>query len=317
MEYKKTIENKDISYYKNDIIGKGSFSVVYRGKYKNMIVAIKKIDLARLEQKSHKLVRTEIDIIKRLQNKPHKNIVQTIDILEDKEKEQIYIVMEYCSNGHLGNLLKKNKPHSESFTLHFMKQLIEAINHLYNNKIIHRDLKPRNLLLTNNYNDLKICDFGFSHIYKQNEMLTTFCGSPLYMAPELLNNKKYDYSAEVWSIGMIFYEILFGIHPFEKCSEINELIKVTKKIIIPPKLKIKYKLTNNCLNLLQKMLEEKIETRINILDIFDHLWLKKNDNLFLKLDEYDSDTEIYDMDNISIYSNNTMENSSIIFNFDD
>ena len=99
MEYKKTIENKDISYYKNDIIGKGSFSVVYRGKYKNMIVAIKKIDLARLEQKSHKLVRTEIDIIKRLQNKPHKNIVQTIDILEDKEKEQIYIVMEYCEGG--------------------------------------------------------------------------------------------------------------------------------------------------------------------------------------------------------------------------
>jgi len=190
--------------------------------------------------------------------------------------------MEYCENGDISRII--GKPIKESIVKYYFRQLINALVFLYENKIIHRDIKPKNILLKNNKKELVLCDFGFARIKSKLERINTICGSPLYMAPELLDKKSYTEGVDIWAIGMILYEMLYGEHPYKNCSDLTDLKEFSKKeITIPPHGTINY-ISDECLDLLKKMLNKEEKLRINLEDIARHIWFNGKLKM-LKLEE--------------------------------
>lgn len=166
--------------------------------------------------------------------------------------------MEYCDSGDLRTYLKK--PIKEKWCQFFFCQLANGLKYLDKYNILHRDIKPKNILLTNKKKVLKIADFGFAKKQSKNIKLhETICGSPLYMAPEIMENNKYNNQTDLWSIGMILYEMLYGFHPYESCKNIRQLLSMIDHgiIEIPPKNTQNKNISIECLDLLQKLLQKK------------------------------------------------------------
>jgi serine/threonine-protein kinase ULK/ATG1 len=220
-------------YTKKKYIGSGSFAKVYKGQniITKQIVAIKVIYKNKLNKQINSKIDLEIKVLK--ENNNHNNIVKLIDVLYSDDLKYVYIIMEYCENGDLSTYIKNNKLNEEQVK-YYMIQLKNGLEYLRNNNIIHRDLKPANILLTQNYKILKIADFGLAkNIHDYSELMDTLCGSPLYMAPELINNKKYNLQSDLWSIGIILYEMLYHKHPYGNPQNIIELIdKINNHVII-------------------------------------------------------------------------------------
>lgn len=193
--------------------------------------------------------------------------------------------MEYCENGELINIL--GSPIEETMARYYFKQLYEGLIYLNNNKIIHRDIKPKNLLLKSNSKEIKIADFGLAKIYSGLTRINTVCGSPLYMAPEILGEKSYSHTADIWSLGLILYELIYGYNPYKKCNDMDELKdEMLKKEIKYPKIKI----SNECEDILKKLLDKNESTRIKLHEINNHPWMMSVKNNII----YDSDEEIYE-----------------------
>jgi len=261
-----------------DIIGEGTFSSVYKGKnLTNQInVAVKKINRKGLK-KMRSYIDREIKIMKKLN---HKNILKLYDVIyEDYQgEENIYIILEYCSRGDLSKFLNGN-PLREKFAKKYLKQLSEGIKYLLENNISHRDLKPQNILI---YDDLslKITDFGFAKTINSECMSQTVCGSPLYMAPEILNYKKYTDKADLWSVGVILYEMLTGKTPY-KANNIYDLVRMMKyeEVIIPNYIN----LSSECKHILFSLLQKDPKKRLTWEKFYHHPWFtdhEKIDNLY-------------------------------------
>jgi serine/threonine protein kinase len=220
------------------------------------------------------VLKNEIDRITQLKKSDiHENIVKYYDIYDDEY--YAYIVMEYCDSGDLSKIL--GRPVKEHYVKHYMKQILNGIKYLHDQDIIHCDIKPSNLLLTNNKKTIKICDFGFSkNMDDVNNIkyIEGICGTPIYMAPEIFKKKQYGYFTDIWSIGIIFYEMLYGERPFTQCTNITQLIKkLEKKIkIMPPKFTLNM-VSEDCVVLLQSMLNKNMNERVKIMDIINHTWL--------------------------------------------
>ena len=204
--------------YDSNYIGKGTFSKVYIG-YKNdnseKKYAIKKI-YKKSDSKYIKYVKLEIEIMNKLN---HQNIIKLYETI-DTEK-YVFLILELCDTD-LYTYINNNRI-DESTTKFIIKQIIEAIKYIMDNNIVHRDLKPHNILINKETKQIKICDFGFAKEFKDTLLSDTVCGSPLYMAPELLQNQKYNIKSDIWSIGIIMYEIVMKDHPF-KSNNISDLI---------------------------------------------------------------------------------------------
>jgi serine/threonine protein kinase len=283
----------DYEIYNDRLLGEGSFSFVYLGRYigqhkknikNNTTVAIKIL-------KSSKLIimpkiKDEIKIMKIIKNDPHPNIVGCHDIIE--KNDMIYIILEYCDSGNLKDIIRR--PIKEKYVQFYFSQLKNGLKYLEKYNILHRDIKPKNILLTNNKKILKIADFGFSTEHSNNILHETICGSPLYMAPEIIEKTAYNNQIDLWSIGMILYEMLYGEHPFEECRSITELRNlINKNIKIPPSDNLNMDISNECISLLKKLLQKDVNIRINWGDFFDHPWLNVFDTTSKspsKMDEY-------------------------------
>lgn len=187
----------------NETIGYGSFSIIYKGTIRNTNtqIAIKKIT----KIVDSKYINNEISLMKKIS---HQNILKLYDIIIQPNNE-IYLILEYCSGGDLSKyILSKEVVYDKKY----FNEIINGFKYLYQNDVLHRDIKPQNILI--HENSIKISDFGFAKAYEENELLSTFCGSPLYMAPEILKNKDYANSSDVWSLGVILYELLVKEHPY-------------------------------------------------------------------------------------------------------
>ena len=184
--------------------------------------------------------------------------------------------MEYCDCGDLRLYLKK--PIKEKWCNFFFNQLATGLKYLNKYNILHRDIKPRNILLTNNRKILKIADFGFA---KQNEkkisLYNTICGSPLYMAPEIMEYNNYNNQTDLWSIGMILYEMLYGKHPFDSCKTFRDLLDMIENstIEIPPKNTKNTNVSAECIDLLQRLLQKTVLNRLTWDEFFGHPWFNK------------------------------------------
>lgn len=258
-------QQRDLGAYKvGGEIGRGSFANVYKGKHQasGAPVAIKSVLRARLNKRLLESLDHEISILKRI---THPHIVSLIDF--QQTNSHFYLIMEYCSLGDLSFFFRKRKELINSHPLiaslfqryppapdnglhedlarHFLKQLASALEFLRENDLVHRDIKPQNLLLcppkkteqeakAAGYKALwelpvlKLADFGFARILPSTSMAETLCGSPLYMAPEILRLEKYNHKADLWSVGAVLYEMVAGRPPFHAATHTDLLAQITK-----------------------------------------------------------------------------------------
>ena len=201
----------------------------------------------------------EINILTNIEKNPH--IICYYDML--KTSNNFYFVYEYCNGGTLDGLLRKDNRIEEKKALLFFKQLLEAFQVLNKYNIMHRDLKPDNIFFHNDV--IKVGDFGFCKSLEKAQMTKTMLGSPIYMAPEILNGQIYSNKADIWSIGVVLYEMLYGYCPFES-SSIPKLIEVLKEteLDFPNDVLV----SNETKKLLRKILTKDPQKRIEWMELF-------------------------------------------------
>ena len=242
-------------YYYREPIGYGSFSIIYKGfTYDTQTpIAVKKI--TKVIDKKYFL--NEIETMKKLN---HPNILKIYDVVNTKDNT--YLILEYCNGGDLQSYIKKKYT---KYDLLYLKEILIAIEELYKNNILHRDIKPQNILIHNH--SIKISDFGFSkNLIGENELMQTYCGSPLYMAPELIYGSNYNFKSDIWSLGVILYELVTKKHPYPVTNR-EELLELNQKGY-----NINYGLIHNnyLRDLIQMLLEESPNKRIDWKDIFKY-----------------------------------------------
>ena len=246
-------------------LGQGTFGIVVLATHQltGEKVAVKILEKEKIIQEADKTrIEREIKILKNLR---HNNIVHLYDIKETGSS--LYIIMEYIPGKELFDYIVSKKRLSEIEACNFYQQIISGIEYLGKIRVVHRDLKPENLLLDNKKN-IKIVDFGLSNIYPNNELLKTACGSPCYAAPEMINGELYKgLGADIWSSGIVLYAMLCGYLPFEDSD--NEILY---KKITSGKFKIPKFLSENCKDILQKILNVDPEKRYTIKQIKKHPW---------------------------------------------
>lgn len=284
------LSNKDIrTKYKlrQKPIGKGAFSTVYLGSDNlENLVAIKQIPVSKIQESYIEQFFRELEISMKLD---HPNIVKCHEIF--RSEKYWYIVNEYCDygtlrdlNANFGNYDLKSR---EIAVKKILIELKNALHYLISNNIIHRDLKPTNILLKTNNQDkncimVKLADFGFARHFTNeisndgyDEMIKTICGSPIYMAPEMLINLQYNMKADLWSFGVIMYELLYRINPFLFPKNMPEL----RKFIIEQKINYENYFTQNCIDLMKQLLSVNPEERISWQNFFSHQWFNEDNNL--------------------------------------
>ncbi|XP_020553477.1 serine/threonine-protein kinase ATG1c isoform X1 [Sesamum indicum] len=255
-------------------IGAGSFSTVWHARHRvhGTEVAIKEIVTARLSPKLQESLKSEIFILKRIN---HPNIIRLHDMIEEPGK--MYIILEYCKGGDLSMYIQQSQGRvPEATAKHFMQQLAEGLKVLRENNFIHRDLKPQNLLLSTDGDNciLKIADFGFARSLQPRGLAETLCGSPLYMAPEIMQLQKYDAKADLWSVGTILYQLVTGKTPFTGSNQIHLLQNIIRStdLQFPPEAK---HLSPHCTDLCKKLLQRNPVARLTFEEFFNHPYLSQ------------------------------------------
>lgn len=207
----------DDLYRIEERVGSGSYSEVFKCYHKanpQVPYAVKKLDKKKLEQKesNNSNVYREISILKELTNVP--NVVQLIDLFQDKQF--IYLVQVLAEGGDVFQRLGQRKVYTEKDARDLAYILLQTVQAMHDIPIIHRDLKPENLLLKSPTDDTSIllADFGFARYISPNEFCQTRCGTPAFVAPEILLGIPYGIKADLWSIGCLLYMLISGYPPF-------------------------------------------------------------------------------------------------------
>ncbi|XP_051279290.1 serine/threonine-protein kinase ULK1a isoform X2 [Dicentrarchus labrax] len=263
-------------FNRKDLIGHGAFAVVFKGRHKekrDWEVAVKCINKKNLA-KSQALLGKEIKILKELK---HENIVRLLDYQE--MGGCVYLVMEYCNGGDLAEYLHSKGTLSEDTIRVFLQQIAQAMKVLQSKGILHRDLKPQNILLCHPEGRrsspintcIKIADFGFARHLQTNTMAATLCGSPMYMAPEVIMSQHYDAKADLWSIGTIVYQSLTGKAPFHASTPQElRLFYESNRTLLPS---IPKETSSNLRHLLMGLLQRNHKERISFDEFFHHPFL--------------------------------------------
>ncbi|KAI4355295.1 hypothetical protein L6164_004084 [Bauhinia variegata] len=250
-------------------IGEGSFAKVKfaRNVDTGDCFAIKILDRNMVLR--HKLVeqlKREISTMKLIK---HPNVIKIFEVMASKTK--IYIVLEFVDGGELFDEIATNGRFKEDEARSYFQQLINAVDYCHSRGVYHRDLKPENLLL-DSHGVLKVSDFGLSTFSQQEDgLLRTACGTPNYVAPEVLNDKGYDGSAaDIWSCGVILFVLLAGYLPFDEPNHTALYRKIGKADFACPSW-----FSSSAKKLLKRILEPNPLKRIKIPEILKDEWFKK------------------------------------------
>uniref|UniRef100_A0AAU7YN54 non-specific serine/threonine protein kinase n=1 Tax=Lateolabrax japonicus TaxID=8164 RepID=A0AAU7YN54_LATJA len=269
-------------FSRKDLIGHGAFAVVFKGRHRekhDWEVAVKCINKKNLA-KSQTLLGKEIKILKELK---HENIVALLDFQETASS--VYLVMEYCNGGDLADYLHSKGTLSEDTIRVFLQQIAGAMRVLQTKGIIHRDLKPQNILLSyppgrkshSNNTCIKIADFGFARYLQNNMMAATLCGSPMYMAPEVIMSQNYDAKADLWSIGTIVFQCLTGKAPFQASSPQDLRLFYEKNKTLSPN--IPRETSSHLRHLLLGLLQRNHKDRMDFDEFFCHPFLEASSSV--------------------------------------
>jgi fused-like protein len=199
------------SYHVLELVGEGSFGKVFRGrrKFTGQFVALKFVSKAGKSDAELRALRQEIAILRQLD---HENIILLLDFFETPR--DIVVVTEYAPHGELLNILKDDASLAEPTVRAIAAQLAGALHYLHSRRIMHRDMKPQNVLVSSN-GVIKLADFGFARALSASTvLLTSIKGTPLYMAPEIYQDRRYDPSADAWGLGVMLFELATGTPPF-------------------------------------------------------------------------------------------------------
>uniref|UniRef100_A0A8C1V0R7 non-specific serine/threonine protein kinase n=1 Tax=Cyprinus carpio TaxID=7962 RepID=A0A8C1V0R7_CYPCA len=278
-------------------LGKGNFAVVKLARHKvtKTQVAIKIIDKTRLNSSNLEKIYREVQIMKLL-NHPH--IIKLYQVMETKD--MLYIVTEYAKNGEMFDYLTSNGRMSENEARKKFWQILTAVDYCHQHHIVHRDLKTENLLLDANMN-IKLADFGFGNFYNSGEPLSTWCGSPPYAAPEVFEGKEYEGpQLDIWSLGVVLYVLVCGSLPFD-----GDSLPALRQRVTEGRFRIPFFMSQDCENLIRKMLVVDPAKRINVAQIKQHRWMladpsAPHQTLSLSLTDYNSNLGDYSEPVLSI-----------------
>lgn len=267
------------TYLLKKIIGRGAYAQCYLATIETgEHFALKVIKLADLKsEKVLQKLQSEIEIHGTLD---HPNIVKMYTTF--RNSEFVFMVLELCERGALDELLKKNGKLKEKYVCKFVSQLIKGLMYLhYQKSVVHRDLKLGNLFLDCHLN-LKIGDFGLSAVVKNGEKRRTVCGTPNYIAPEVLQGKSsgHSFEADIWSLGVIIYTLLVGVPPFQQ-KNVDDIYKRIEmnKYIFP----VDCELSSDSIDLITRILISNPLERPDLEQILNHKFFTQKDNLTYRI----------------------------------
>ncbi|XP_019719707.1 serine/threonine-protein kinase 36-like [Hippocampus comes] len=249
------------SYHILELVGEGSFGRVHKGmkKFTGQVVALKFMPKMGRSNKELQSLKKEIEIMSNLQ---HPNIVKLYNSFETET--EVVVVTEYAE-GQLFQIIEDDGSLPESRVCEIACQLVSALYYLHSRRILHRDMKPQNILFDKN-GVVKLCDFGFARAMSVSTMvLTSIKGTPLYMSPELVAEKPYDHTADLWSLGCILYELHTGVPPFYTNS-IFHLVQ----IIVKDPIKWPDTMSSTCMSFLKGLLTKDPQKRLSWPDLLHH-----------------------------------------------
>ncbi|XP_042902741.1 serine/threonine-protein kinase D3 isoform X2 [Parasteatoda tepidariorum] len=268
-------QNIDISLqyqiFPEEVLGSGQFGVVYGGVHRTSgrAVAIKVIDKVRFPTKQEAQLKNEVSI---LQNIHHPGVVNLEKMFETPER--IFVVMEKLKGDMLEMILSSEMRRlSERITKFLVFQILSALRHLHFKNIVHCDLKPENVLLSSDsdFPQVKLCDFGFARIIGEKSFRRSVVGTPAYLAPEVLRNKGYNRSLDMWSVGVIIYVSLSGTFPFNEDEDINDQIQNAAFMYPPSPWK---EISPEAIDLINNLLQVKTRKRFTVDKSLAHAWLQ-------------------------------------------
>jgi serine/threonine protein kinase len=203
----------------------------------------------------------------------HPNIIQFFHLIEHEDK--LYMLLEYAPNGDLYRYILEKEKFSERDACKIVAQVALALQYIHKKGVLHRDLKPENILLDANFM-VKVSDFGWCGELKklasklgQKNARVTFCGTYEYMAPEVIKGDHQDEMVDVWSLGILLYELLHGKTPFRSGAPLE-----IQKNIIDGRFRIEKRLSEPAIDLLRRILRAKPQERLNVNEILEHEFLK-------------------------------------------
>ena len=269
-EYPKT----DLSYYQiGRSIGHGAFGKVNLALHvlSGHIVCIKSFNKKKNVFSWNK-IKNEIKIMNKLRKS--NNIVKLFELFETKN--HYCLVMENVVGGNLLNAINKMNKIPEELAKIIFRQLITSLQFIHSNNIVHRDIKPDNILLDLD-NTIKLCDFGVSKIIPPGQLINDSCGTPAFIAPEILLDSPYNpYMTDIWSSGVVLYAMVTGFFPFRGINETQLHENIISGIYPKPK-----DLSVELLDLLNQILNINPDKRISLEKILEHQWLNSNKNINL------------------------------------
>mmetsp|Transcript_11001 Transcript_11001/g.19619 ORF Transcript_11001/g.19619 Transcript_11001/m.19619 type:complete len:729 (+) Transcript_11001:54-2240(+) len=258
------------------VLGSGSFGEVYQVRVKQFPDKVRAVKI--VERDDHhqeddeswsnsEMFRREVGLLQTLK---HQNIVRFWDVYEDVHF--LYVVMDLCRGGEVFDMVLKQKRFTEDNAATIGTQMLSAIAYIHSKEIMHRDIKAENFLLANDSptSVVKMIDFGMAIKFKKGEMYSEMCGSPHYLAPELIG-QRYEKAVDMWAFGVLMYLMLYGYYPFDANSTREIAIKVlTASIKWQSK---SFKLSRETVAFLACCLQPKMKKRITAEDALEHPWI--------------------------------------------
>nr|XP_008512366.1 PREDICTED: serine/threonine-protein kinase 33 isoform X1 [Equus przewalskii]XP_008512373.1 PREDICTED: serine/threonine-protein kinase 33 isoform X1 [Equus przewalskii]XP_008512382.1 PREDICTED: serine/threonine-protein kinase 33 isoform X1 [Equus przewalskii]XP_008512388.1 PREDICTED: serine/threonine-protein kinase 33 isoform X1 [Equus przewalskii]XP_008512398.1 PREDICTED: serine/threonine-protein kinase 33 isoform X1 [Equus przewalskii]XP_008512406.1 PREDICTED: serine/threonine-protein kina len=264
------------------VLGQGSFGLVIEATDKETETkwAIKKVNKEKAGSSAVKLLEREVNILKSVK---HEHIIHLEQVFETPKK--MYLVMELCEDGELKEILDRKGHFSENETRWIIQSLASAIAYLHNKDIVHRDLKLENIMVKSSFIDandemnlnIKVTDFGLA-VKKQGRgeaMLQSTCGTPIYMAPEVINAHDYSQQCDIWSIGVIMYILLCGEPPFLASSE-EKLFELIRKGELHFEDPVWDSISDCAKSVLKQLMKIDPAHRITAKELLDNQWLTGN-----------------------------------------
>lgn len=267
------VDHKALENYRfQGTIGEGNFAKVKLATHYPTLekVAVKIIDRTRLLTVAENIrLSREISIMKKADHPHIVRLLEVGDMQAVKTSHKVYLVMEYASGGDLMSHILSHNRLSEDVSRAFMQQLVSGVGYLHGLGVSHRDLKPANILLTS-AGEVKIADFGLSNSFGSEGLLETRCGSPCFIAPEMIASQLYDGRlVDVWSLGVVLYLMLVGQVPFSDENRTRMFRKICAGRFTVPKT-----VSREARDLIQKMLVVDPKDRITLRDVQSHPWLQ-------------------------------------------